>query len=54
MKPEKASLHIFAFSDEAAPVFISLRRGKPFHSAIMRKLKMRVFSRRTQKQHKIP
>ena len=27
-------LHKNAFSDEAAPVFISLRRGKPFHSAM--------------------
>ena len=27
-------LHKNAFSDEAAPVFISLRRGEPFHSAM--------------------
>ena len=27
-------LHKNAFSDEAAPVFISLRRGKPFHFAM--------------------
>ncbi len=28
------ALHKSAFSDETAPVFISLRRGKPFHSAM--------------------
>ena len=27
-------LHKTALPDEAAPVFISLRRGKPFHSAM--------------------
>ena len=30
----EAVLHKNAFSDEAAPVFISLRRGKPFHFAM--------------------
>jgi hypothetical protein len=29
-----AMLHKSAFSDEAAPVFISFRRGKPFCSAM--------------------
>jgi hypothetical protein len=30
----EAVLHKTALPDEAAPVFISLRRGKPFHSAM--------------------